>query len=76
MTQLTHIEPADLGEADRALKTRHRAMWASGNYHAVVTDLVTLVGQALVDAAAIKRGDLVLDVAPGSGSVAIPLHSR
>jgi SAM-dependent methyltransferase len=72
MTQLTHIEPADLGEADRALKTKHRAMWASGDYHAVVTDLVAPVGEALVDAAAIKRGDLVLDVAAGSGSVAIP----
>ena len=72
MTQLTHIEPADLGEADRALKTKHRAMWASGNYHAVVTDLVAPVGHALVDTAAIKRGDLVLDVAAGSGSVAIP----
>jgi SAM-dependent methyltransferase len=72
MTQLTHIEPADLGEADRALKIKHRAMWASGNYHAVVTDLVAPVGQALLDAAAIKRGDLVLDVAAGSGSVAIP----
>src|SRR5512133_507351 len=72
MTQLTHIEPADLGEADRALKTKHRAMWASGDYHAVVTDLVAPVGEGLVDAAAIKRGDLVLDVAAGSGSVAIP----
>lgn len=29
MTQLTHIEPADLGEADRALKIKHRAMWAT-----------------------------------------------
>jgi SAM-dependent methyltransferase len=54
------------------LKTKHRAMWASGNYHAVVTDLVAPVGQALVDAAATKWGDLVLDVAAGSGSVAIP----
>lgn len=72
MTQLTHISPADLGEADRALKTKHRAMWASGNYHAVVTDLVSPVGQALVDAVMIKRGDLVLGVAAGSGNVAIP----
>ena len=40
MTQPTHIEPADLGEADRTLKTKHRAMWASGNYPAVVTDIV------------------------------------
>jgi hypothetical protein len=54
MTQLTHIEPADLGEADRALKIKHRAMWASGNYHAVVTDLVAPVGQALLDAASLS----------------------
>ena len=44
MTQLTHIEPADLGEADRALKTKHRSMWASGNYAAVVTDLAGVTG--------------------------------
>jgi hypothetical protein len=31
VTQLAHKEPPDLGEADRALKTKHRAMWASGN---------------------------------------------
>jgi len=72
MTQLTHIEPADLGEADRALKTKHRAMWASGNYHAVVTDLVGPIGPILVAAAGIEPGDLVLDVAAGSGNVAIP----
>ena len=41
MTQLTHIQPADLGEADQALKTKHRAVWASGNYAAVVTDIVS-----------------------------------
>jgi len=54
MTHLTHIEPADLGEADRALKTKHRAMWASGNYPAVVTDAVGPLGPILVDAAGIK----------------------
>jgi len=36
MTQPTHIEPADLGEADRTLKTKLRPMWAAGNYPAVV----------------------------------------
>ena len=40
MTQLTHIAPADLGETDRTLKSKHRAMWASGSYPSVVTDLV------------------------------------
>lgn len=72
MTQPTHIEPADLGEADRALKTKHRGMWASGNYHAVVADLVSELGPILVNAASIKAGDLVLDVAAGSGNAAIP----
>ena len=72
MTQLRHIEPTDLGEADGALKTKHRAMWASGNYSAVVTDVVAPLGPILVDAAGIKAGDLVLDVAAGSGNAAIP----
>jgi len=72
MTQLRHIEPADLGGADRVLKTKHRAMWASGNYPAVVTDVVAPLGPILVDAAGIKAGDLVLDVAAGSGNAAIP----
>jgi SAM-dependent methyltransferase len=72
MTQLRHIEPADLGEADRALKTKHRAMWAMGNYPTVVTDVVAPLGPILVDAAGIKAGDLVLDVAAGSGNAAIP----
>ena len=49
MTQLRHIEPADLGGADRVLKTKHRAMWASGNYPAVVTDVVAPLGPILVD---------------------------
>jgi SAM-dependent methyltransferase len=72
MTQLRHIEPTDLGEADRALKTKHRAMWAMGDYPTVVTDVVAPLGPILVDAAGIKAGDLVLDVAAGSGNAAIP----
>ena len=72
MTQLRHIEPTDLGEADRALKTKHRAMWAMGDYPTVVTDVVAPLGPILVDAAGIKSGDVVLDVAAGSGNAAIP----
>jgi SAM-dependent methyltransferase len=72
MTQLTRIEPADLGEGDHALKTKHRAVWASGNYAAVVNDLVSELGPILVEAAEIKPGDLVLDVATGTGNAAIP----
>jgi len=72
VTQLRHIEPTDLGEADRALKTKHRTMWAMGNYPSVVTDVVAPLGPILVDAAGIQPGDLVLGVAAGSGNAAIP----
>jgi ubiquinone/menaquinone biosynthesis C-methylase UbiE len=72
MTQLTHIQPADLGEADQALKTKHRAVWASGDYANVVDDLVHELGPILVEAAGIKPGNLVLDIAAGTGNAAIP----
>jgi hypothetical protein len=45
-------------------------MWASGNYHAVVTDLVSPLGAILVEAAGIKSGDLVLDVEAVRGPAA------
>jgi hypothetical protein len=57
MTQPTHIQPADLGDADRELKSKHRGMWASGNYHAVVTDIVSELGPILVNAGGITPGE-------------------
>ena len=57
---------------DAALAAKHRAMWASGDYPAVVTDLVSPLGPLLVDATGIGPGDRVLDVAAGTGNVAIP----
>ena len=59
-------------EAARALKARHRAMWALGDYPAVATDLVSPLGPVLVEACGIRPGDRVLDVAAGSGNAAIP----
>ena len=62
-----------IGEtADSALKQKHAAMWASGHYEAVATDLIAELGPVLVDATGIGAGDLVLDIAAGSGNVAIP----
>ena len=72
MTHTTQTRAADLGEADRALKAKNRAMWALGNYTAVATEIIAELGPVLVEAAQIKPGDRVLDVAAGSGNVAIP----
>ena len=59
-------------EADRELKAKHRALWASGNYPAVATELIGELGPELVRACGMKSGDRVLDVAAGSGNAAIP----
>lgn len=58
--------------ADPALSAKHRAMWALGDYPAIATDLVAALGPVLVEAIGIGPGDRVLDVAAGTGSVAIP----
>jgi SAM-dependent methyltransferase len=59
-------------EADRALKAKHRALWASGDYPAVAAELIAALGPELVRAVGVKSGDRVLDVAAGSGNAAIP----
>jgi len=58
--------------ADRALKERHRAMWALGDYPAVAEEIVGALGPALVDACRIGPDQQLLDVAAGSGNAAIP----
>ena len=62
--------------ADRALKAKHRAMWAFGNYPAVATEIIPELGPILVDACDVRRGSLVLDVAAGAGNAAIPAALR
>ncbi|MEO7447369.1 MAG: class I SAM-dependent methyltransferase [Humibacillus sp.] len=57
---------------DAALKARHAAMWALGDYPAVARELIPSLGSILVQACDIRAGDEVLDVATGSGNVALP----
>jgi ubiquinone/menaquinone biosynthesis C-methylase UbiE len=59
-------------EADRELKAKHRALWASGDYPAVAAELIPALGPELVLASGMRDGDRVLDVAAGSGNAAIP----
>ena len=57
---------------DQALKAKHRATWALGDYPAVARDLVSELGPILVEATQITSGDRVLDVAAGTGNAALP----
>jgi len=47
-------------------------MWALGDYSAVATQLIADLGPVLVEAAQVQPGDRELDVAAGTGNVAIP----
>jgi SAM-dependent methyltransferase len=62
----------DTTTADHALKARHRAMGALGDYPTVARQVIPELGPALVAASAVRRGDRVLDVAAGSGNAAVP----
>jgi SAM-dependent methyltransferase len=62
----------DLAAAsDAAVKAKHRAMWASGDYPALASDLIADLGPALVDACGVRPGMRVLDVAAGAGNAAL-----
>ncbi len=57
---------------DSELKARHRAMWASGDYPDMVETFLLPLGPRLVEACGIGPGNVVLDVAAGTGNASIP----
>jgi ubiquinone/menaquinone biosynthesis C-methylase UbiE len=57
--------------AMQSAKQAARQAWALGDYHTFATELVWEVGPALVDSCGIGPGQRVLDVAAGTGNVAI-----
>ncbi|MDQ4124061.1 MAG: methyltransferase domain-containing protein, partial [Actinomycetota bacterium] len=61
---------------DQELKTKHRAIWTSGDYPTMVETFLLPLGPTLVEAARIEAGDRVLDVASGTGNAAIPAAQR
>jgi SAM-dependent methyltransferase len=62
--------------SDSELKTRHRAMWASGDYPSMVETFLLPLGPRLVEACEIGPGMRVLDVAAGTGNASIPAAQR
>lgn len=65
-------DQADAAVAGRALKEKHRAMWAQGDYPALANELIPDLGAILVEACGVKPRQRVLDVAAGAGNAAIP----
>ena len=53
-----------------AVKTRQQATWASGDFAEIAT-LIVPVAERLPDAAGLRAGSTVLDVASGSGNAAL-----
>ena len=43
-------------DVDRELKSKHRALWASGDYAAVAAELIPELGPALVQACGVQAG--------------------
>ena len=60
-----------VARAESAVKAAHRAMWAMGDYNQFARATVWELGPLLVDACGIGPGHRVLDVAAGTGNVAI-----
>jgi ubiquinone/menaquinone biosynthesis C-methylase UbiE len=64
-------ERSDAAAEDREFKAGQRAIWALGDYHEFARRSLWGFGQELVEACGIGPGQRVLDVAAGSGNVAI-----
>jgi ubiquinone/menaquinone biosynthesis C-methylase UbiE len=71
MTMNERTDTPGAESVDRELKAATRAMWALGDYHRFATQTVWELGPVLVEACGISAGQRVLDVATGTGNVAI-----
>jgi ubiquinone/menaquinone biosynthesis C-methylase UbiE len=58
-----------------ALRRRQRATWASGDF-AVIGVTLQLVGESLAEAADIRAGERVLDIAAGNGNATLAAARR
>ena len=58
-----------------AIKQRQQATWASGDY-AVIGTTLQIVGETLAEAADVRAGQTVLDVAAGNGNASLAAARR
>jgi SAM-dependent methyltransferase len=69
----TPVSSASLDLA--AIKAKQQATWASGDY-AVIGTTLQIVGETLVEAADVRAGERVLDVAAGNGNASLAAARR
>ena len=58
-----------------AMKQRQQATWASGDY-AIIGTTLQIVGESLAEAADVRAGERVLDVAAGNGNATLAAARR
>lgn len=75
MTQVLSSGEAVASDPLVAVKTRQQAMWASGDY-AVIGTTLQIVGELLAEAADVRGGEQVLDVAAGNGNATLAAARR
>jgi SAM-dependent methyltransferase len=59
----------------QAIKQRQQATWASGDF-AIIGTTIQIVGESLAEAADIRAGERVLDVAAGNGNATLAAARR
>lgn len=75
-TQAAAPSPAPAAPVDlAAIKARQQGTWASGDY-AVVGTTLQIVGETLCEAADLRSGQRVLDVAAGNGNATLAAARR
>jgi SAM-dependent methyltransferase len=69
-------QPATPGVIDfNAVKRRQQAAWASGDF-AIIGTTLQIVGESLAEAADVRAGERVLDVAAGNGNASLAAARR
>jgi ubiquinone/menaquinone biosynthesis C-methylase UbiE len=74
-TPVSQKDPVSAAPDFEAVKRRQQATWASGDF-AVIGVTLQIVGESLAEAADIRAGERVLDVAAGNGNATLAAARR